>query len=383
MSQFSGLIAAGDGRTFFGKITFADRIEALEPTAAAGAGDYILPGLIDLQLNGSHGIDVMTATPAEIVTLAGHLAREGTTAFLPTGVTAPLERIERVHAAIAEAMSCSAPKGRAAAILGMHLEGPFISSARLGAHPALNLEPSGEPLERVLKLASLRLVTLAPELTGALEAIRRLCARGVMVSIGHTDATFAEANAGIAAGARMFTHLFNAMRPLHHREPGAIGAAMLPSGAKPAVIPDGIHVDPAILKLLYRSRGAGGMILTSDRVVLGGERADSDGSRGRGDGDSSWRMVGRAQARVERGAARLADGTLAGSIISLLDGARLLGEKVGVSVGEAAMMVAATLASMLGIDDRGMLKVGARADLLLLSRNLTLKAVFVGGHEVN
>jgi len=371
MKHLSGVIAPGDGRAFAGRIGFGERIDTIDSAVAGGSDDYILPGFIDLQVNGSHGIDVMTAAPDEIAALAVHLAREGTTAFLPTAVTAPLGSIERAHAAIASAMTAPAgARGGRAAILGMHLEGPFISSVRLGAHAPLNLEPLGDALECVLGLEKLRLVTLAPELPGALEAIGRFGARGVVVSIGHTDATLAEANAAIAAGARMFTHLFNAMRPLHHRDPGVIAAALLTRDATPALIPDGVHVDPAVLTLVYRARGASRMLLTTDKVALGGEPVGPS------------RHVGRAPARVEAGAARLGDGTLAGSVISMLDGARLMVEKAGVSVGEAAMMASANPAAMLALTDRGQLKPGARADLLLLSRQLKLKAVFIGGREV-
>ncbi len=169
----------------------------------------------------------------------------------------------------------------------------------------------------------------------------------------------------------MFTHLFNAMRPLRHRDPGVITAALLPSAAMPAVIPDGVHVDPAVLKLVYQARGATGMILTSDRVALGG------------DAGTASRPVGRAPARVKDGAARLADGTLAGSVISMLDGTRLMVERVGASIGAIAMMSAANPAALLGVQDCGRLKIGMRADLLLLSRDLKLKAVFIGGREIS
>ena len=150
----------------------------------------------------------------------------------------------------------------------MHLEGPFISPLRLGAHPTLNLEPRGDAFERVLAMSALRLITLAPELPGALDAIRRLAARNVVVSIGHTNATLDEANAGIDAGARMFTHLFNAMRPLNHRDPGVIAAALAPSAALAGIIPDGVHVHPAILRLAFAARGRSGLILVTDKVAL-------------------------------------------------------------------------------------------------------------------
>jgi N-acetylglucosamine-6-phosphate deacetylase len=360
MKQLSGVIAPGDGPTFAGRIAFEERITAVDSVTSAD-GDYILPGFVDLQVNGSHGMDVMTANAAGLAGLARHLASEGTTSFLPTAITAPLDRIERVHATVAAVVEHQ-PGEHAAEILGMHLEGPFISSARLGAHRALNLAPRGDALERILKLEKLRLITLAPEVDGALDAIRRFCARGVVVSIGHTNATFAEATAGIAVGARMFTHLFNGMRPMHHREPGVIAAALLATDANPAVIPDGIHVDPAILKLVYRTRGAAGMLLTPDTVAIG---------------------AGGSQARIEGGAARLGDGTLAGSIISMLDGVRVMVEKVDASVGDAAMMASWNPARMLRLDDRGRIKIGARSDLLVLSRDLKLKAVFVRGRELS
>ena len=369
--QLSGVIARPDGSLLRGRVTFTDRITAIEP-ASNGGNDYILPGFVDLQVNGSHGIDVMNASPDEIATLSRHLAREGATAWMPTAVTAPIEKIAEVHESIANAYEDSRQAGSAnsAAILGMHLEGPFISPLRLGAHPTLNLEPHGDAFERVLALRALRLITLAPELAGGIEAIRRLASRDVVVSIGHTNATLDEANAGIAAGARMFTHLFNAMRPLNHRDPGVIAAALAPSPAFAAIIPDAVHVHPAMLRLAVAARGKDGIILVTDKVAL----AQTTGIE---------KNVGRARAAIRDGAARLADGTLAGSIISMLDGVRVMIEKAGVSIGDAAVMAATNPANLVGANDRGRIQVGARADLIVLSRALELKSVFIGGRELN
>jgi N-acetylglucosamine-6-phosphate deacetylase len=373
MRTLSGEIARADGTLTRGQITFSDCIVEIH-AAPIRSDDYILPGFIDLQVNGSHAIDVMTAAPGALAVLARHLAKEGTTAWLPTAVTAPLERIERAHGAIAEAMAAASADGAASAgaarILGMHLEGPFISPLRLGAHPQLNLEPHGEAMDRVAALTELKLLTMAPELPGALDAIRGLIGRGVAVSMGHTNATLEEARAGIDAGARMFTHLYNAMRPLGHRDPGVVGAALAPSPARPAVIPDGVHVHPEMLRLAYRARGAAGMILTTDKVVLAGTDPRAE------------LAVGRARAKIDRGAARLQDGTLAGSIISMLDGVRLMVNDVGVAIGEAAVMAATNPAAVLGMGDRGRLELRARADLIVLGRGLELKAVFVGGREL-
>ena len=250
----------------------------------------------------------------------------------------------------------------------MHLEGPFISPLRLGAHPTLNLAPRGEAFERVLAMSALRLITLAPELPGALDAIRRLTSRGVVVSIGHTNATLDEANAGIDAGARMFTHLFNAMRPLNHRDPGVIAAALTPSAAIPAIIPDAVHVHPAILRIAFETRGRS-LILVTDKVAL----AQTSGAE---------KHVGRARATIRDGAARLDDGTLAGSIISMLDGVRVMVEKADIRIGDAAVMAATNPALLVGANDRGRLQVGARADLIVLSRTLELKAVLIAGREL-
>ena len=367
--SLSGVIARPDGSLLRGRVTFTDRITALEPSSNGG-NDYILPGFVDLQVNGSHGIDVMNASPDEIAALSRHLAREGATAWMPTAVTAPIEKIAQVHESIANACENSRQSSaNSAAILGMHLEGPFISPLRLGAHPTLNLEPRGDAFERVLAMRALRLITLAPELPGGIEAIQRLAARDVVVSIGHTNATLDEANAGIAAGARMFTHLFNAMRPLNHRDPGVIAAALAPSPAFAAIISDAIHVHPAMLRLAVAARGKDGIILVTDKVAL----AQTTGIE---------KNVGRARAAIRDGAARLADGTLAGSIISMLEGVRVMIEKAGVGIGDAAVMAATNPAKLVGANDRGRIDVGARADLIVLSPALELKSVHIGGREI-
>jgi N-acetylglucosamine-6-phosphate deacetylase len=258
------------------------------------------------------------------------------------------------------------------AILGMHLEGPFLSPHRLGIHPSLRLSPKVEALQQVVRLNTLRLITIAPELDGALEAIRTLAEKRIAVSIGHTNASYEQAMAGVAAGARMFTHVFNAMRPLHHREPGIIGAALKPSAAIAAVIPDGVHVHPEVLGLIHRSRRSDGMILVSDSILLAGAPTFENGA-----------MPGSSAIRLERGAAWLPDGTLAGSVISLLEGVRLMVNKSGASVAEASLMAATNPARLLGLNDRGALRKGARADLLLLDSQLGLKSVFITGREID
>ncbi len=364
MKRLRGLIARADGSTLPGIVSFGKTIESVESGGGADAGDYILPGFIDLQVNGCDATDVMSASAAAICALSARLAREGTTAWLATAITSPLKRIETIAATIAQAMA--APAGDGGAILGLHLEGPFISAARLGAHPPFNLEPRGEALERVAAMPALRMLTLAPELDGALEAIAALGARGIAVSLGHTDASLEQAQAAVAAGARMFTHTFNAMAPLNHRHPGAAAAAMLPSRACAAVIADGVHVHLAMLRLLYLARGAEGICLTTDRVAIGGARGAAP----------------LADAAEVDGAARKPDGRLAGSVISMLGAVRMMVEQAGASVGQAALMASTNPARVLGLGDRGRIEPGAIADLLVLGPGLELKAVIVGGREL-
>jgi N-acetylglucosamine-6-phosphate deacetylase len=370
MRTLSGRIARADGSIVSGRISFDATISSIE-AAATSSTDYILPAFVDLQVNGSHGIDVMSAAVDGIIEISRKLANEGVGAWLPTAITSPLDRIEKVHRAVEEAIAHQKHDDSAGArILGMHLEGPFISPMRLGAHPRLNLEPSGEAFKRVMDLEHLKLVTLAPELPGALEAIRRLTSRGVVVSIGHTNATFEEASAGVTGGARMFTHLFNAMRPLNHRDPGVVAAALISEVAMPAVIADGVHVAPEILRLIYMTRGRR-MILTTDKVSLAGSAPEES------------MTMGQVKPGSIGGAARLEDGTLAGATISMLDGARMMVEKVGASVGESGIMAATNPAMLLGQVDRGRLQPGAISDIIVLSDALELKAVFLAGRELN
>jgi N-acetylglucosamine-6-phosphate deacetylase len=385
--QLSGLILSRTrfgGVVHHGDLTFDDRVVRLKKHQNS-IDDYIIPGFIDLQVNGACGIDVMSATAGELLELAHCLAHEGTTGWLPTVITSPLETIERIDAVIAEAMAVQAETDRVAqdgsaslpgaTILGMHLEGPFISPERRGVHPPLNLLPLGDALDRVSRLKTLKLITLAPELDGAIEAIRVLTARGVVVSIGHSDATYEQTLAAIEAGARMFTHLFNAMPPLHHRAPGVVGAALSTSTARAAVIPDGVHLHPALLNTPNLNP-----VVTSDRVAL----ASTDGA--------PRPLFGGLikEARTENGAARLPDGTLAGSVITMLDGLHLTATRL-VSNGwslngvllEYGEMAAFGPAGILGLTDRGRIESGWRADLILLDRDLNLKAVFVGGRELD
>ena len=215
------------------------------------------------------------------------------------------------------------------------------------------------------------MITLAPELEGALDAIPRFIGRGVTVALGHSDASYDQALAAIAAGATTVTHTFNAMRPLHHREPGLIGAALTHPGLYPAVIADGVHVHPAVLSLVCRSAKA---FLVSDRVGPAGTASTS-----------SMSLFGGfiRDARVIEGAARLPDGTLAGATATILDGLHLLSRHSLVEPAAFPRLFSGNAAGLLGLADRGRLTPRARADLLLLDRDFRLKAIFLAGNELD
>jgi N-acetylglucosamine-6-phosphate deacetylase len=386
--RLSGTIALPDGSTVRGRLAFDATISAVE-RAPSRSGDYVVPGFIDLQVNFPQELASQRVSAVELVWLAGELAREGVTGFLATAITQPLERLERIHGIVAEVMdrdreAGDADAGRAdAGLLGLHLEGPFIARERLGAHPPFNQKPRGRAFKRILAMDRVRLVTLAPELPGALAAVRRLARRGIAVSLGHSSATLEQACAAVAAGGRMFTHLFNAMAPIHHRAPGLALAGLLAAPAYAAVIPDGVHLHPAILRLVYRCRGARAMLLTTDRVGL----LAPAGIRGvPRSAASSWRPRRVLSARLGKAAALRPTAprkvALAGSTVTMLDGFKMMVEKVGATVAEAALMAATNPAAILNLADRGAIRPGARADFVLLSHDLKLKAVFVGGREV-
>ena len=380
LSQLSGtLCMPGPSlKPEYATVTFDRRITRVTRRRTA-FGDFLLPGFIDLQINGAFGIDVMAASAEDLLRLSHCLAHEGTTAWLPTVITSPLDTIERCDAVIAEAMAAQHESERAsrrggadavgATILGMHLEGPFISPQRLGAHPPLNVLPQGDVLERILALKSLRLITLAPELPGALDAIPGLVARGVTVSIGHTDADYETAVAGLKAGARMFTHLFNAMPPFHHRTPGPIGAAAREPGPTVTLIPDGVHLHPATLRLCQALHVA----FVTDRVAF----ASAD--------ESPATLFGHPceGASQDSRVVRLADGTLAGSTITMRDAALMMARDLGGGMEGAERVTALNPANALQIRDRGRIYPKCRADLILLDPQLNLKAVFIGGRELD
>lgn len=359
-----------------------ERIAAvLEGRPPSSKGDIHLeegvlaPGLIDLQLNGMVGVD-FAGTPAEDWNRVQRaLPATGVTGFLPTLITAPLDSLAAglETAAAARAATVGQPVAR---ILGVHLEGPFLSAQRRGAHdPAWLLDPSPERLDRLLEGDGdiLALVTLAPELEGGLEAIRRLSERGVVVSIGHSDATAEQTAAAVEAGARMVTHLFNAQRGLHHREPGVVGQALVEPRLTLGLIVDLSHVVAPVCKLVFAA-AAGRVALVTDATAAAGQPP------GRYELGGEIIEVGRT------GPPRRLDGTLAGAVLRLdeaVSNAVGLGLDLRLAVDSASRIPA----ELLGLGDLGRLAPGALADLVWLGDDLQTRAAWIGGQlafgEVN
>ena len=320
-----------------------------------------VPGFVDLQVNGFAGVDFL-GTDAEGFAAAGEaLLETGVTSYLPTLITSE----EPDLLAAIRSVPVRAPGPR---ILGVHLEGPFLSPARLGTHRrAFRRDPDPALLERLLAAGTVRLMTLAPELPGALELIDILHARGVVVSLGHTNATAVEAHAAFDRGVRAVTHIFNAMRPLAHRDPGVVGAALVRPEIVVQAIVDGVHLDPDVVRLLWRV-AAGRLSLVTDAIA------------GAGLGDGTY-ALGEIEIVVADDVVRSEDGMLAGSALTMIEAIRNL---VAVDVPFEDAIAAATVvpAGILGEPGLGQLLPGGPADLVVLDDALEVVRTLVGGETL-
>ena len=326
-------------------------------------GHHLAPGFIDVQMNGGFGHD-LTSDPWTIPVLAGHLPAHGVTAFLPTIITSPADS---VVAALDVVRGLRRPAAGGASVLGLHMEGPFLSPERVGAHESAYLRLPDPSLTRGWSRGSgVRLVTLAPELPGSLAVVRELVARGVAVSAGHSMASYSQLGDAVDAGVRAATHLFNAMGPFHHREPGLIGRAFTDDRLAASIIVDGHHVHTAAVRTAWTMLGAGRLMLITDAIA------------GLGMGDGLFELAG-VPVQVSGGAARTADGVLAGSVLSMDEAVRNLIEITGCSPSEAFASASTTPARVLGETDRGMISEGMRADLTVLDETLSVVTTFVDG----
>ncbi|WP_414657786.1 N-acetylglucosamine-6-phosphate deacetylase [Deinococcus sp. VB343] len=368
-ASLRGRLLLPGGSLVSGTLHFGSHITALEESADTG-GPLILPGFVDTHVHGGGGGDTMDGAEG-VRTLARLHARHGTTTLLPTTMTNPWDSVLAALRGVREVMDTGGvPDG--ADLPGAHLEGPFISPQRLGAQPPCTLTPTPERVRELLALDVIRAVTLAPEIEGATEAALAFAGAGVRVGIGHTvadaDRAAALLDAVHAAGGRTAgTHLFNAMGGIQGREPGIAGAILTDAHAFPEIILDGFHLH-RLSFLLARAAAP-------ERVVL-----ITDAMRAAGQGDGESELGGQA-VTVRSGRAALADGTLAGSVLTM-DVALRNAVAAGVPLPEASRMLSLHPAQSIGLGDRGELRVGTRADLAVLDDELNVQQVYVGGRRV-
>lgn len=322
--------------------------------------DLISPGLIDLQVNGAYGVEVMRAE--DIDTISARFPESGVTSWLPTVVTSAAETYPLVF----ENWERIDPSAGAIP-LGYHLEGPFLTLEKKGAHnPDFINAASEELFQSWLDQDSIRLVTLSPEREHAPRRIRQMVEAGILVSLGHTDATYEEFIAGVDAGARKATHLYNAMSNIHHRAPGAMVATLVDERVTAGLIPDGIHSHPATVRLAINAKGFDNIVIVSDMMAACGL------------GPGTY-PLGTMTVSVDETSARLADGTLAGSILTMDQALRNLVNWSDATPAEALHMMTAVPARLLDDPTRGRLVVGARADITAWSNSLQPEATMIGG----
>ena len=327
-------------------------------------GMTLLPGFIDVHIHGAVGVDVMDATPAALRELSKYLAAQGVTAWLPTFVPASDENYASAVAAISESMG-----NDGARVLGVHYEGPFVNSAQCGALHTEYFKTYSAPDDLAFLCVppdAVQMITLAPEVSGGVELVRELKSRGWIISIGHTRADLKVLDEACDAGARHMTHFMNAMAPLHHRNPGPIAWGLSREDVTFDCIADGIHLDPFMLRLLLKVKGARGISLISDAIA----------AAGKGDGD--YQIWGET-INVKNGRTANAAGSIAGSVISMLDAVKLL-HSLGVSWVDLAQMASSNPARLLGVDKVcGSIEVGKRADLVALDQDGNVKLTLIGG----
>ncbi|MGY2485873.1 N-acetylglucosamine-6-phosphate deacetylase [Cupriavidus sp. CP313] len=335
------------------------RIEGVPATPEHNDAPYVLPGFVDLLNHGGGGKDFMDGEAAVPVILRAHV-RFGTTSLLGSTMTSPHDVLLPALQALGRA--CAQRPPGAARMLGVHLEGPYINPGKLGAQPDTSATATPEELEQYLGAAPLKVVTLAPELPGHLDIIRLLAARGVRVQLGHTLGTYEDAVAALDAGASGFTHLFNAMTPLQHRAPGAVAAA-LAHAEFAELIPDLLHVHPGAIRAALRA---------IPRLY-----AVTDATAAAGMPDGVYHLGSQTVYKVH-GSVRLADGTLAGSVLTMDQALRNF-VSIGLDLADASRRVSLYPAQYLGMSDRGMLAQGCWADVVVLDRALSVRTVYVEG----
>lgn len=352
-----------ENELFEGEIEFAQTINHIRTLGPARAHlPIMIPGFIDLHVHGGGGVDLMEAGDS-IRTIAKTHAQFGTTSFLATTMTAPYEELEKAFRAMSDEYRQRSPK--CARLLGVHLEGPFISKERLGAQPNYVRAATLTEIDKLNQFVPIKIVTLAPEVFNHLELIRDLAARGIIVQIGHTNGSYEEGCKALEMGARSFTHLFNAMSPLHHRNPGIVGAA-LAHAQHAELIPDLKHVHPGAIHAAKRAIPH--LYFVTDATAATGMP------------DGAYKL-GTQTVQKCLGGVQLPDGTLAGSALTMDQALRNL-VSIGFTVEDASKRLSGIQAQLLGLPERGSLRENNSADLVILNPDLTVEQVFIEGELV-
>ncbi|MDD4973711.1 MAG: N-acetylglucosamine-6-phosphate deacetylase [Bacteriovorax sp.] len=345
------------------EIEFSDKIHSIKKLGPVNSKlSKIIPGFIDLHVHGGGGADIMeNGNAAE--TISRTHARFGTTSFLATTMTAPFIDLEKSFLAMKKTFSSRGKKE--ARLLGVHLEGPFISSQKLGAQPDFARAATLKEIEKLNMIVPIKTLTLAPEVFNHMDIIKDLSAMNIMVQIGHTNGSYEDGVKALALGAKSFTHLFNAMSTFHHREPGMVGAALAHANHA-ELIPDLLHVHPGAIKAALRS-------IPNLYFVT-----DATSATGMPDGDYK---LGSHIVHKCLGGVRLKDGTLAGSALTMDQALRNL-ISLGLSIAEASKRLSQIPAELIGLNDRGIIKEQNYSDLLVLNDDLTLKEIYIEGEMI-
>ncbi|MDA2924215.1 N-acetylglucosamine-6-phosphate deacetylase [Acidobacteria bacterium AH-259-L09] len=354
-----------------GKISYVGKQSLdLPPETKVYTGHCLIPGMVDLHINGTAGGDAAEGTHQALEKMSRSLAAHGATAFLPTIITDHEEELVRSLQALSEVLDDQLPGARP---LGIHLEGPFINPAQKGAHRADCIQaPSLEIFQKYFKAANgkLRMLTLAPEMKGALELIHEARKELSIVSLGHSNADYGCAVEAIEAGANLATHIFNAMPELHHREPGLVGAVLDSEDISAEIIADGIHVHPVMVRFLARCKGPDKLVLVTDAISA----ADMPDGRHR---------VGNVEVTVKEGVCRNQEGVLAGSSLTMDRGLKNLYDWLNEDdLKRIVAMATIQPAALLGLENKGRIEKDCDADLVLLDEDLQVRKTWIAGELV-
>ncbi|MDD9269480.1 N-acetylglucosamine-6-phosphate deacetylase [Paenibacillus sp. GCM10023248] len=332
-----------------------------------GKGHLLIPGMIDVHIHGANGFDMMDGTEESIQAVSRACASTGCTSFLVTSVTSTLEDLYAMIRSVKKVIGHEA----GAKIAGIHLEGPYLNPKRKGMQNEKYLRhPDLEEMRKILDEADglIKMVTLAPELPGGMELISFLKDQGIVIALAHSDATYEEAKSAFAAGASHVTHCFNGMRPIHHRDPGLIVAAFEEQHVSLQAIVDRVHLHPAIIRLMHRIKGPSGMVLITDAL------------QAMGLGDGTYRFGGH-EVMVSEGVARLKDGTLASSTVTMNEALHHT-VQTGIPLVDAVQMAAASPAEILGLCQIGSIKPGYFANLVLLNEKYEVQWTMIEGRII-